>query len=331
MSNSPGKSTRLDIVSIDLVLIELLGVWLILSTTVELGDFPARAIVGVVAVIFAPGYALVSALFPKQNANEGSFTDIRAEVTGVDGRITVVERLLLSVALSVCLVPLFGLGLGLLQMEIQTSTSMGAVGIMTVSLTLVAFIRRRQVQPRERFDPKIGAFLRSVLAQRQNQKSPLVVLLVTGFVIAGGGIGVAVLDADRGEDFTEFSLLTEDPETGELVADQYPEELTENGSEQIHVEITNNEGETIEYSVVVLLQSFDEAGQIQATETLDRFRTTVRPNETRREQRTVQPELTGEDLRLTYLLYIDSPPEGEPPSTEDAYRQIHIWVDVPTQ
>ncbi len=327
MANSAGSSGRLSFVSTDLILVGLVGTWLILTATVELGDFPARAIVGLVAILFAPGYALVAALFPHKNTTTGNFADIRAEVTGIEGRVTVIERLLLSVALSACLVPLLGLGLALIQMQIQASTSMAAVGATTVGLTVVAFVRRRLVQPQERFGLKIGAVLQSLFSQVREPNSPLVVLLAVGFIIAGAGIGVAVLGADRGEDFTEFSVLAEDPDSGELVADKYPEELTEDTAERIHVEITNNEGETVQYSVIVLLQSFDESGQVQATERLYQFRMTLEPGETTREQRMARPELTGADLRVTYLLYIDSPPES--PSTENAYRHAHLWVDIP--
>lgn len=327
MAGSVESSNRAGFVPTDLVLVGLLGVWLIVVAAVDIGNFPARAIIGLVAILFAPGYALVSALFPKQNTNTGIFAGIRAEVTGIGGRVTVVERLLLSVVLSVCLVPLLGLGLGLVQTDIQTSASIGAVGITTVGLTLVAVIRRRQARPRERFSPRIGSSVRSLSAQVRQSNSPLVVLLVVGFLVAGAGISVGVLNADRSAEFTEFSLLAEDPETGELVADQYPEELTADEQERIHVEITNNEEKRVQYSVVVLLQSFDGSGQLQAAETLSQFNTTVQPGETIREQQTAQPELTGENLRLTYLLYIGPPPES--PSTDNAYRHVHLWVDVP--
>jgi uncharacterized membrane protein len=329
MSDSMETTSRPYFVSIDLVLVGLLGAWLILTASARLDALPVRAIIGLIAILFAPGYAIVSALFPRKNTHTEPFTEIRAEVVGVDGRVTIVERLLLSVALSVCLVPLLGLGLGLLQMEIQTSTTMEIVGSATVGLAIVALIRRRQVQSDDRFDPKVIAFIRSCFSQLRGVDSPVVFILLIGFVIAGAGIGAAVLGAERGEDFTEFSVVAEDPETGEFVADQYPQNLTESASDRIHVEITNNEGEPMEYSVVVLLQSFGEAGQIQEIETVSTFSTTLQPGESAREQLSADPDLTGDNLRLTYLLYVDSPPTDEPPSTDNAYRHLHLWVDVP--
>jgi hypothetical protein len=36
--------------------------------------------------------------------------------------------------------------------------------------------------------------------------------------------------------------------------------------------------------------------------------------------------MTGERLRLTYLLYRGAPPQT--PTTDNAYRELHLWVNV---
>lgn len=313
MSNRPRPNTHIEVVPVDLVLIGLFGLWAAAISIGPFGGFPGRMALGLVAVLFAPGYALVAALFPMKGVGTGGF-----------------ERLVLSVGLSVCLVPLVGLGLNYTPWGIRPSTLTGAIGTTTMVLTLVAAIRRRRTPPSERFRPRILGLLLDVIARIKTpaDRSTLNVLLVIGLVVATSGIGFAALDADRGEQFTEFYLLTEDPETGETIAGEYPDEIVRGEAAPIHVGITNKEGETMNYTVVVLLQRFNEEGAVQEVQKVDVYTVTVPDGETLEESRELRPETTGEDLRVTYLLYTGSPPENTTPGTDTAYRQVHIWIDV---
>lgn len=318
-------------VPVDLVAVGLLGLYTLGIAVGVVGDIPGRGPLGVVALLFAPGYALVCGLFPREHSQTPFLEEIRPTVGDDPGRITVIERLLLGVGLSLCLVPLLGLGLVFAGIRVQLPSILGAVGLTTIGLTVAAAVRRRRVLPWERFDPQPSNLLRT-LSSRATEidlRSGLTLLLVIGFVVAGAGIGVAVLGADRGEQFTEFGLVTEDPDTGELTADGYPEELTSTQSERIQITVTNNEGRPVEYTVVTLVESLDTDGQRQRAERVDSFRVTVQDGETVREQRSIDPDLSGEDLRLTYLLYIGSPPDEQTPTSDTAYRSVHLWVDVP--
>jgi len=58
-----------------------------------LNETSMRAVLGFPLVLFAPGYVLVSALFPKEDELDG------------------IERLALSIGLSICVVVFIGLGL----------------------------------------------------------------------------------------------------------------------------------------------------------------------------------------------------------------------------
>jgi uncharacterized membrane protein len=61
-------------------------------------------------------------------------------------------------------------------------------------------------------------------------------------------------------------------------------------------------------------------------ESIDRFSTRLAANETWTRQHTVSPSMTGERLRLVYLLYKNGLPAQ--PTTENAYRETHLWVNV---
>jgi len=318
-------------VSADLLAVGVLGVYAFSVATGLIGDHPGRALFAAVGLIFAPGYALVCGLFPRSHSNEPVHQRIRATVSDDPRRITVVERLLLAVGMSLCLVPLLGLALIFAGISIQLSNFVGTVGLTTAGLTAVAWVRRRQVPRSERFDPRLSTLFDWFPARPRggNLQSKLSILLIVGFVIAGAGISIAVLGADRGERFTEFGIVTEDPETGDLTADGYPDELNRTESERIHVTITNNEGQPVEYTVLTLVETVDSDEQREQAEQVDSFTVNTQAGETVREQRSIDPDLSGENLRLTYLLYIDSPPETRTPAPETAYRSVHIWVDVP--
>lgn len=328
MSQDSAPPAYFDFVPTDLVLIGLLGGWTAAVGTGALTTIPSRSYIGLLGICFAPGYALVAALFPRVNATGGLVQRVRTEITEEPGPVSLVERLLLGVALSLAIVPLVGLGLTLLQVELTTASFLPAVGGLTVALAVVAAVRRGRTHPRERFNLTVLGLLGRASGGNSVNRPPLFVFLVIGVLVAGAGIGIAVLNADRSAEFTEFGLVTEDPETGEFVADEYPTELPGNGSDDLHVTITNNEGQAVEYTVVVLLQSF-ENGQLQAAERLDTTTVSVQPGQTVREQPTLRPQTTGDDLRLTYLLYKESPPPTDRQRTDTAYRHVHIWVDVP--
>jgi uncharacterized membrane protein len=133
--------------------------------------------------------------------------------------------------------------------------------------------------------------------------------------------------ADQGEPFTEFYIVTDD-QAGEHVAGGYPAELALDETARIQAGITNQEGETTTYTVVALLHSLGEGGEVREIRRLGDFTVTVPSGETVARPHTIQPEMTGEDLRVTYLLYLGSAPDDSTPETDTAYRQVHFWIDV---
>lgn len=162
--------------------------------------------------------------------------------------------------------------------------------------------------------------------------SSVAMTFVLAVVLLAGGLSIAYADdlSSGGErsQYTEFSLLTE-TDDGRLVADGYPTEIRSGESAELHVSIGNHEGGSIAYTVIVKLQRIDGAGESGAVadETeLGRFERRVDAGETAVHEHSVRPETTGTDLRLAYLLYKDEPPED--PTMADAYRAVHLRIDV---
>ena len=334
-----------------------------------LDQTPLRVAFGLVFVLFLPGYAFIAALFPEAGAatadeapgddaddaasasgttdgakprpvpgsdaaENASATDDAAGAgaasnrSGIDG----IERVALSFGLSIAIVPLIGLVLNFTPWGIRLIPVATAVAGFTLACVAVAAQRRVALPESERFAVPYRAWItagrRELFEPDDRVDAALSVLLVVSVLLAVGSVGYAVAVPPQGEEFTEFYLLSETPE-GELVADDYPETMTQGETAELIVGIGNNEYETTSYTVVVQLQAVETANNsttvLERTE-IDRFDATVAHNETHRERHTLRPTRTGENLRVQYLLY-EGPPPSEP-TEENAYRELHLWVDV---
>jgi len=175
-----------------------------------------------------------------------------------------------------------------------------------------------------------GHCLWSGIVPDSRADAALNVLLVASILLAAGSVTYAVAVPKEGEQFTEFYLLTEN-ESGDLVAAGYPTNMTRGQSASLVVGIGNQEHEQVEYTVVVELQRVEITDNATNVTVLDerelrRFTVDLAHNETWHNQHTVTPTMTGERLRLQYLLYRGEPPAD--PTVENAYRELHLWVNV---
>jgi len=248
---------------------------------------------------------------------------------GIDG----IERVALSFGLSIAVVPLLGLILNFTPWGIRLGPILVTISGFTLGMTAVAAVRRRALPEDERFHVPYRQWIdigRSELFNPENRlDAALNVLLVASVLLAVGSVAYAVAVPPQGEAFTEFYLLTED-EDEELVAADYPSEFRLGESQPVVVGIGNHEGGTEEYTVVVQLQRVETTGNettILEREEIDRFQSpAVADNETWQRTHGIQPTMTGERLRVQYLLYRDAPPGA--PTAENAYRDLHLWIDV---
>ncbi len=283
-----------------------------------------RIIVGLVSILVVPGYALTAALFV---GNKQRATDTTGQLGSYS--LSPLERAVFSVGLSVLIVPLLLFGLEFTTLGIRPRFMLLSVLGTVLLCSSVACIRRLRIEPRHRFGlplSGVGSRLQSAWADAARVDLVIAVLLVMSVAVAGSALAMT----DPGETFTEFYLLSED-ETGELVADGYPSTIGPNSSETLHVGIVNQELQSMEYTVVVELQSLEgvDGNQSVVSRTeLDRYTTTLRPGEsTRTEHRISPPEsLAGQEVRLTFALYTESLTDR--PDLSEAYRRTHLWIDV---
>jgi uncharacterized membrane protein len=352
-------------------------------------DSPVRVVVGLVFVLFVPGYAFIAALFPEagepptttgpvadaggpdaaesasagddqESAGDGESTgesasptddeesagEGDAEVFGTDGNgnglgdrgIDGIERTALSFGLSIAVVPLIGLALNFTPFGIRLVPILVTISLFTVLASVLAALRRWELPASERFRVPYREWYADGRSEVTDPDSTLDaalnVALVVAILLATTSVVYAVAVPQQGEQFTEFYVLTEG-EDGDLVTAGYPETLSPNESAPVHVGVDNNEYEPIEYTVVVQLQAVDiEDNRSTVTDRarLDRYSVTIAHNETDIRERPLEldagtaREFAGEDRRVKFLLYRGDPPAD--PTADEAYHQLHFWVEV---
>ncbi len=93
-----------------------------------LNETPIRAVLGFPLVLFVPGYVLVSALFPEKS------------------ELDVIERLALSIGLSICVVVFIGLGLNYTPWGIRLGPILFSIAVFTFVFTAISAYRRIKTQ-----------------------------------------------------------------------------------------------------------------------------------------------------------------------------------------
>jgi uncharacterized membrane protein len=290
-------------------------------------ETPLRVVVGLPFVLFVPGYALVAALFPERGP---ASDDTAADST--ESGITGLERVALSFGVSIAVVPLVGLVLNFTPWGIRLVPIVVSLTALVAVLVAVAARRRADLPPERRFTVPWREWVSHARAEFLEPESrtdaALNVLLAVSVILAVSSVGYAVAVPKQGESFSEFYLLTEGPD-GELVADDYPTEFQAGQGQSLVVGIGNQEHTTVDYTVLVELHEVavqDNSTRVLDRERLQQFDPSLEHNETWQQRHTVTPTVTGERLRLTYLLYRGAPPQT--PTTDNAYRELHLWVNV---
>lgn len=184
------------------------------------------------------------------------------------------------------------------------------------------------------FSPRFSAQASRCLWYTGRLDAALHVLLVFSVLLALGTVALAIAVPPEGEQFKECYILTED-DNGELVAANYPTDMDLGETADIVVGVSNQEHEDTSYTVVVQLQEVafeeDAAGNVTNTsdihyDEIDCFTMTLAHNETWHYTHAFEPTFAGAELRLQYLLYEGDVPDE--PTRENAYRDLHLWVDV---
>lgn len=287
---------------------------------------PIQVVLVLPFLLFLPGYALVSAVYVERAATGETVGEqvVPRPEHGLDSP----ARVVLSMLASVAMVSTTALVLNFTPFGIRRVPVLVALTILTLLFSILAVQRRSSVPRRERFTPSVPAFgaggwsIRgdSALSTAVN----LVVVVSLFLALATTAYALAAPPSAQGQTFTEFYLLSEN-ESGELVANDYPSDLTAGEPVELTAAVENHEGQSQAYTVIVQQQRV-ENGRVVESEELRRESQTLAAGQSWQYGHRITPTMEGENVRLTYLLYRGDAPRDA--TVENAYRNLRLYVDV---
>jgi len=272
---------------VDLLVVTIVSLALV-PLAIFFGGSLASLVLGLIFVLFFPGYTLVAALFPKRDDLDG------------------VQRLALSFGLSIAVVPLIGLVLNYTPWGIGLYSVLVSVLVFIIAAAGVAWYRRRRLSPEQRFEPQFRLRL-SEFWGRQNLWDRVLIGLLVVVIIGAIGTLVYVAQPPKVEErFTEFYILGPEGKT-----ENYPDVLVLGEEARVVIGIVNREQEITDYNVEILIngQRVREVGAI-----------TLAHEEKREQEVSFAPIEVGEKQRVEFKLYRGSDSE--------ASHVLDLWIDV---
>jgi uncharacterized membrane protein len=235
----------------DLVLVSAIVVLTIVLSQLRV-DSPALWILALFSVYFAPGYALVSILFPGKRVMLIGSLLMKQEPKS--SYVSALERIVLSFVLSIAVLAIAGIVLSRGLSDVTTTTVGLEVLIITVGASIVALYIRTRLAPEDQFSLTLTiGEERAGFTAAEKVTAVLIVgsLLIVAVVVANGLSGQGTK-----ESYTEFYLTGPDGKLSSLPASIL---VGENAS--VMIKITNRMNHLDTYNLTIGIEngtSFDE-------------------------------------------------------------------------
>jgi uncharacterized membrane protein len=224
--NSKKRFKSLDLFLIIIAtLISLLSILNLISSNTVI-----RPVLGILLILFLPGYAIVSVIFPKKDY------------------INSIERLGLSFAF-----PLIGLSViifisNFTNIVISLKTLTITIATFTLIMVLIGYIRRMRVTDEDRFYVNFCGFLITIInkykRESKNRKIITIISIIVIILVISSAVYIFYKPNHIGK--TDFNLLSPGGN-----ASVYPTNLTVGQNGSVILEIVNNEFKTVNYQMVV--------------------------------------------------------------------------------
>lgn len=263
---------------------------------------PVRIVLGLILILVLPGYVLVAAFFPAKKDLDW------------------IERVALSVGLSIAVVPLLGLLLNFTPWGIRLDPIMAALAIFIAGVGLLAYWRRMRLPTEDRLELTLEVG-RPAWGEYSALDKTLTVSLVLSLITAGGVLAYVVAVPRPGERFTEFYILGPGGK-----AEKYPTNLTPGAIGTVIVGVVNHEGRLVNYTVAVSLEEYNVTRNatgalvksLVGSSLLDQF--PILLQDSGRSERNVSFFVPQVGLfRFELQLFIQG--------STAPYRELHLWVN----
>ena len=244
-----------------------------------------RIIIGLPFVLLFPGFTFISALYPRRSSMDR------------------VERLVLSMALSVSVVPLLLLVLNFTPWQIHITSTLVTITAFIVICAGIALFRQRRLPEQERpvTEIKFPAF-----PQQTAEERILSVVLVIAILAAAGGVWYTLTRPKTPDKFTEFYILGRDNKV-----ENYPSDIRLGSSGTVTLGIINHENSAAVYRVEVITAGVPDRTVPPVT---------LQPEAKCETPVSFKPKAVGDHQEVRFLLYKN----GE----SAVYLELHLWVNV---
>jgi len=273
-------------------------------------DSLARQVVGLIFVLFLPGYAATAALFPENDQIDG------------------IERTALSFGLSIAIVPLIGLALNFSPWGIRLDPILASVSGFILLASAVGWYRRIRLPMDERFAIVIDFKMdfRGMPMVDKLLTIGIVVMLVASSVV----LAWAITTPRTGERFTQLAILG----PGGMATD-YPSDLAVDQQATVLLSVESFEHQPTSYAIVIVLTTVTDANFEIVENSIDWDQNhALTPHVAIAQNfslqhlddynRTFNFSVTAAgSWKLQFLLFT----EGQPIS-QDPYREVHLWLEV---
>jgi uncharacterized membrane protein len=269
-------------------------------------ESPLRVILGLLFILFLPGYAIVSALYPQHKAMGGF------------------ERIALSIGLSIAVSPLIALVLSYTPWGIGLYPLLIFVFILIVFVVGVAWYRRLQLPVDERF------YISFELIREKNTTANKVLTLILLIAIISVSMILCymIIAPTAEEKFTKFYILGPDG-----MAENYPENLIAGENATVIIGIVCYEYARTDYKVTIRLvpingtapnityytNTWNDTFTLTPDKALSRNITLVYGEKL--EQPFTFNVATNGAYKLEFLLFKKG-------NDINPYRALHLWIEV---
>ncbi len=293
----------------DLILCASLAL-LLIALVALVPDTFFRQILGLVFVLFLPGYAATAALFPEND------------------QIDTIERIALSFGLSIAIVPLIGLGLNFTPWGIRLNPILASVSAFIIAAAFIAWYRRNALPSDERF--AIAVNFKMDFGGMPLVDKALTIGIVVMLIASVGVLAYAITTPRVGERFTQLAILGPGG-----MATEYPRNLTVGEDATVLLSVLSYEHRDVNYTVaIVLTNQTDNSTSVIAYDIDWNATYALVPHEAITQNfslhhleyynQTVKFNVTAPGTwKLQFLLFL----QGQPVS-QDSYREVHLWLNV---
>jgi uncharacterized membrane protein len=303
---------------VDLVLV---AVWLTVSIIVIyfplLSATPVRIVLAIPIVLFIPGYCLIAALFPKNND------------------IDLLERIALSIGLSIVILPMIGFALNFTPVGIRLDQIVFSLTLFTWEMILVAYYRRTRLPPDERFRIPFfeiaGTIRKEIFPEDIKRVNRLFsVVLSLAIIIALIMIVYLIAVPREGDRSSEFYILGE-----HKMAAGYPELIIPEQEYPIYIGVVNHEYRNMTYTIEIwnINSEFNKVNNTSTITTMDaneHLSLILAHNETKVIPFSLSVKQTGYN-RIAFLLFNESIPSPDVTGNDRinaSYRDLHLVINM---